>query len=132
LLGIFITLKILFLDLLMSWNFIVALVIGIVCLAVLVFMFYFPLTVLLGGWDDNSIRDFKKAVTMSGPSKMIVGQIAKTILKAIPRSRLHNRFKYDESAAFAELKELVALREQNRDAATGNPGSKKARLLAML
>ncbi|NMC08029.1 MAG: hypothetical protein GYA24_22685 [Candidatus Lokiarchaeota archaeon] len=129
--SIFFTLKTLLLDLIMSWNFIVALVIGVLVLAVLVFMFYFPLTVLLGGWDDNSIRDFKKAVTMSGPSKMIVGPIAKTILKTIPRSRLHNRFKYDESAAFAELKELVALRDQNRDAAAGKPGSKKAQLLAM-
>ena len=28
-------------------------------LLILVFAFYFPLTVVLGGWDDNSISDLR-------------------------------------------------------------------------
>ncbi|MBN2150123.1 MAG: hypothetical protein JW839_01630 [Candidatus Lokiarchaeota archaeon] len=130
--GVFTALKLLVLDPLMKWNFIVAIAIGIAGIAVLVFTFYFPLTVLLGGWDDNSISDFKRVVKMTGPSKILVNPIAKMIFKTVPIARLHNRFKYDESEAFAELKELVALRDENRENAAAKPLSKKGRLLSML
>ncbi|MEX2682443.1 MAG: hypothetical protein Q6373_012650 [Candidatus Sigynarchaeota archaeon] len=128
---VFVTLKISVLDPLMRWNTIVAIAIGIAGIAILVFTFYFPLTVLLGGWDDNSISDFRKVVKMTGPSKIIVNPIAKMIFKTVPVARLHNRYKYDETEAFVELKELVALRDENRGKAATKPVSRKDRLLSM-
>lgn len=130
--GIFITLKATVLDLLLSWNFFVALGLGIFVMGVLVFTFYFPLTVLLGGWDENSVRDFKKVVHMSGPSKFIVAPIARLVFKTVPRAKLHNRFKFDDTAAIQELRELVVLREQGRSATGGKLVNKKASLLSML
>jgi hypothetical protein len=111
--GVFLLLKILFIDLLFSWNFWGALVIGLLFIFILVFVLYFPLTVLLGGWDDNSVEDFKKVVTMAGPSRFIISPMSKIILKIIPHSKLHNKFKYDEREAFEELEDLIKIRQGN-------------------
>ncbi|MBD3351021.1 MAG: hypothetical protein GF364_06005 [Candidatus Lokiarchaeota archaeon] len=110
----FYILKVTALEALMDINFYLALVLGIVVLAALALGVYFPLTVLLGGWDDNSIRDFRKVAKMSGPSKIIVVPMSKLIFKTVSISPLHNKFKYDETEAYKEIRELMELRDENR------------------
>ncbi|MBD3187403.1 hypothetical protein GF325_11280 [Candidatus Bathyarchaeota archaeon] len=112
--SIFWVFKALFLDFLLDFNFYMAIAIGLIFLIVLVLLVYFPITVLLGGWDDNSIRDFKKAIKMAGPSRGIARIIGVGVFNAVKISKLHNRFKYDDTGAVKELKELVETRDQNR------------------
>jgi len=115
LLGVFIGLKNLLLDRLWSWSFIGTLIIGVVIILVLVLCLYFPLTILLGGWDDNSIRDLKAAVKMSGPSKVLTKPMIWFIFKVLPYSKLHNKHKFDESEAVRQIRELIQLRDINRE-----------------
>jgi O-antigen/teichoic acid export membrane protein len=112
--SIFLLLKLLLLDALFAWSFWGTLVIGLILIMILVFGFYFPFTALLGGWDDNSLRDLSLAVKMSGISRILVLPMTKLIFKIAPKSSLHNRFKYDEHEAFQEIQELMEIREQNR------------------
>jgi len=106
--------KTLVLDKLWAWSFWGTIIIAVLFLIILVFSFYFPLTVLLGGWDDNSVRDLRMAVKMSGPSKVLTIPMTYLVFKTVKISKLHNKYKYDESEAFKELKELIAEREINR------------------
>ncbi|MHA1682740.1 MAG: hypothetical protein ACTSUE_17505 [Promethearchaeota archaeon] len=106
--------KVLFLEILFAWNFYAALGVGIGFLMILVLILYFPLTVSLGGWDENSMRDFRKAVKMSGPSKGLVRMIAKGVFWAERRASWHNRFKYNDDGVFREIQELVETRDRNR------------------
>lgn len=101
-------------DYLVNVNLYLALVISLVVLFLLVIVLYFPLTVYLGGWDENSLRDFNLANRMAGPSRFIVLPIAKMVNAAAKKAQWHNKFKYDETEAFQELKELVDLREKNK------------------
>lgn len=100
-----------------GWNFILTLIIAVIVLMIMVFAFYFPLTVFLGGWDENSIRDFRKIEKMSGPSRFLVTPMARIIFKTVPHAKLHNRFKYDEKEALREIKELMQERNKNRELA---------------
>ena len=112
--SIFYTLKEVVLLPLFEINMILSLVIAVLVLLVMVIFFYFPLTVLLGGWDDNSLRDFRRAEKMSGPSKILVKPIGKSIYWAAKRAKLHNWKKIPDEAAIKELRELVATRDENR------------------
>ncbi|MHA1717732.1 MAG: hypothetical protein ACTSXP_18975, partial [Promethearchaeota archaeon] len=109
--SIFLIFKALFLDLLFSFNFILAIIIGIVFLAALVLVFYFPLTVFLGGWDKNSIRDFMKVKKMAGPSKILVVPIANSVFFTAQHAKLHDRFRFDDREAYQELKDLIKIRD---------------------
>lgn len=117
--GLFRVLVIFVLTPLWDWNFLVGLVIAIVALLVLVLVLYFPLTVFFGGWDDNSVRDFRRVQEMAGPSKFIVKPLAKLVFATVEHSTLHNKFKYEDPAAFQELHELIALRDRNRARSLG-------------
>ncbi len=112
--GIFLGLKNALIDRLWSWSFWGTLIVGIIFMVILVLGLYFPLTMLLGGWDDNSVRDLKAAVKMCGHSRIIVVPLTKLLFKVMPYSKLHNKFKYDESGAFEELMELNQIRELGR------------------
>jgi O-antigen/teichoic acid export membrane protein len=114
--SIFIILKLTILNLLLNWNFIFGLVLAAILLMFLVLAVYFPLTVFLGGWDENSIKDFKKIQSMVGPSTFIVHPMAKLIFKTVNYSKLHNKFRLDsdlERLAFQELEHLKEIQKQN-------------------
>jgi hypothetical protein len=113
--GTFETLKFFLLDKMWQWSFIGTLIVGFIIILLLVFIFYFPLTVLLGGWDDNSIRDLRAGIKMSGPSKPIVTTLTKLVFVVLPHSKLHNKYKYDETDAFREIQELANERDINRE-----------------
>jgi hypothetical protein len=109
-------LKIVIIQPIWDWNFYVGVVVAILGLMFLVFAFYFPLTVLLGGWDDNSLNDFKKIQSMVGPSGFLVRPMAKMIFMTVPKAKLHNKFRLDlelERLAFQEMEELRELKEKN-------------------
>ncbi|GAB4309747.1 MAG: hypothetical protein Kow0069_09300 [Promethearchaeota archaeon] len=104
-------------DGLLAWNFVAGLVLAVAALVALALVLYFPLTVLLGGWDDNSLRDFRRAREMAGPSKVVVVPLERLVSAAARRARLHGRFEIDDADATLELAELVALRDSNRSRA---------------
>lgn len=113
--GGFTLFKIFMFDWLFTVNFWLAVALGLVFIFGLVLFGYFPLTVFLGGWDENSIADMKKAVKMAGASKIIVVPATFLIFKAAKRAKLHNRFKYDENEAYKEIREIMRIRNQNRE-----------------
>jgi hypothetical protein len=112
--GIFQVLNIFILSPLMKWNLYVSIGLAIVVVMILALVFYFPLTVLLGGWDENSIRDFQKVEKMSGPSRFLVAPMAKLIIRTSTWAPLHNKFKLDSSMALKEIEEILAIRTENR------------------
>ena len=79
------------------FHIIVTIITIVLIILVLLIFGYFPIHTLLGGWDDDSMREFRKAVAMSGPSKFIVYPMFKIIEFALKKSPLHNRFKMDSS-----------------------------------
>ena len=95
-------------------SFYLTLVLAVILLIILALGFYFPLTVWLGGWDDNSFRDFQKAKVMAGPSMFIVNPMFHLVAASVKKAKLHNRFIYDTSDAFREMQELILLRNENR------------------
>ncbi len=110
---VFLVIRILFLDTILQWNIIIGIIVGFLIIAILLFLFYFPLSVLLGGWDENSLRDLKNAVKMSGLSKMIVQPMTFLVFKVAKISKLHNRFKFDEKEALQEIQELIKIRDSH-------------------
>ncbi|MEX2681034.1 MAG: hypothetical protein Q6373_005500 [Candidatus Sigynarchaeota archaeon] len=71
------------------------------------FFIYTPLTALFGGWDDDSVRYFKIAARISGPSRFIAVPMARVLEWAAKRSPWHNKFKFDASGALQEARELM-------------------------
>ena len=106
--------KILIFDTVLEKYNIIAAIVSIVLIIVFLLIFgYFPIHALLGGWDDYSMRDLRKAVAMSGPSKFIVYPMFKMIEAASRISPLHNKFKIDSSEAVNEIAELLELKKQS-------------------
>jgi len=95
------------------FHIIVTIITIVLIILVLLIFGYFPIHTLLGGWDDDSMREFRKAVAMSGPSKFIVYPMFKIIEFASKKSPLHNRFKMDSSEALKEVQELLEIRRQS-------------------
>lgn len=84
-------------------------VIGIIFVS-LSFGLYHPITTLLGGYDDDYLRHFAKAVEMSGPSKPIAKFVYLEATLFRKWSKLHNRFKMDETEAVKEVQELYQMK----------------------
>ena len=76
---------------------------------------YFPLTAIFGGWDDASLKEFRKVVKISGPSKFIVTGMYKMLKKLCKMSPLHNKFPLDDEAALRESRELDIIKEESRE-----------------
>lgn len=93
-------------------TFIPALVISIIILILIILFGYIPLTGFLGGWDIVSLRDFKNAALMSGPSKFFVWPVYKITEKACHKSKLHNRFPIEASDAMQEARELNEIKKR--------------------
>jgi hypothetical protein len=107
-------LKILWFDAVIDrYPMIVTIITIVLMILILLVVGYFPIHTLLGGWDEDSMREFRKAVAMSGPSKFIVYPMFKLIEFASKKSPLHNRFKMDSSEALKEVEELLEIRRQS-------------------
>ncbi len=79
----------------------------------LIFIFFFPVTSLLGGWDDNNLRDFRKAMIMSGPSKPLVWIMYKSVEIPSRISKYHDQFGISADEAEEEAWELLQLKKAN-------------------
>nr|MDO8087974.1 hypothetical protein [Candidatus Sigynarchaeum springense] len=96
-----------------AFGFYAAIGVALVVLLLILLFGYLPLTALLGAWDTNSLRDFKNAARMSGPSKWFVWPMYKVTEKMCSKSKLFNRFPLEADEALAEARELLALKEAN-------------------
>lgn len=73
---------------------------------------YFSVIALFGGYDDNTLRDFKKAVELSGPSKIIVNLWYKGANFGAKHSKLHNKFPMNYDHVEQEIKELTEMKKK--------------------
>jgi hypothetical protein len=83
---------------------------------IIVFVTYFPLICILGGFDDYQLFVFKKALEISGPSKPIFGFIYKLMLKSVEIARklgTHGRFPIPYEEAHHEIRQLMELKRAN-------------------
>ncbi len=108
-----------YLPLMAQYGFIIAVIPFIIIMIIVAIFGYYPLTALLGGWDDASIAEFANVVKISGPSKGIVRPMYDMIKKCAKKSPLHNRFILDDEAAFRESKELDRMRAENASKLVG-------------
>ncbi len=76
---------------------------------------FFPVHAFMGGWDDDSLRIFEKAVHLSGPSKPIVTFIYKSVTKIAKFSPFHGRFPIPQAEADRDIAELMHIRREKLD-----------------
>ncbi len=79
------------------------------------FVFWVPLTVFFGGWDNNSVEVFEKSVKMAGLAKVFTIPMLKGMKWAVKRAKLHGKFSFDSELAEQEAKELMLMKEQGID-----------------
>jgi hypothetical protein len=85
---------------------IITVLLGIFCIP---FFGYLPLTGILGAWDDFQLYTFRKAVEMSGPSRIFFIPFYCAInfgVKIGRKLKLHNRFRIPWEEAEQEIIEL--------------------------
>jgi hypothetical protein len=100
----------------LTFNF--ALVVSAFVLFIAVIFTYFPLTVLLGGWDDYQLFTFKEAVKLSGPSKLIFKPVLKLITRIArfgKKKGIHGRFSIPYKEAHEEIIELMELKRKTKN-----------------
>ncbi|NMC04301.1 MAG: hypothetical protein GYA24_03770 [Candidatus Lokiarchaeota archaeon] len=84
---------------------------------VMFFVFFFPLTAILGGWDDYSFFMFKKAVSLSGPSKPLLKFLEREVeacIKISKRLKLHGRWPIPYQEAHAEMEKLTLMKKEGK------------------
>jgi hypothetical protein len=59
----------------------ITITISMLILFVVLLFIYFPLNMIVGGWDDYMLFTFKKAIDLSGPSKPIFLMLYKVMVK---------------------------------------------------
>jgi energy-coupling factor transporter transmembrane protein EcfT len=79
---------------------------GIVLLVIPYFI-WVPLTVFLGAWDDAGRNSFRDASKISGFAGFLLKPMYRGLNWASQRSSMFNRFKFDDSLALKEAKELM-------------------------
>jgi len=94
-------------------GFFPAIIIALVLLLLIVLFVYLPLTALLGGWDTMSLREFKQAAQMSGPSKLFVWPMYKMTELACKKSKLFNKHPIDSTEAMIEARELWEMKKSH-------------------
>lgn len=77
------------------------------------FLIYFPLTALMGGWDDGSIAILETASKISGGGRFFAVPFYKIIKFFASKSKLHNKFGVDETKPLDEVKELMTIKNEN-------------------
>jgi hypothetical protein len=93
--------------------FVVAIILVIFLLIIIILFGYLPLTALLGGWDTQSLLDFKRAAKMSGPSKWYVWRMYQVTEKVANMSKLHNKYPIHSEEAIQEARELLVIKKLN-------------------
>ncbi len=93
-----------------SLGFLPAIGIALVMMFVAMMFVYLPLTGVLGGWDTDSLREFKYAARMSGPSKWFVWPMYQITERACQKSKLFNKYRIKADDAIAEARELLAIK----------------------
>jgi len=79
-----------------------------------VFLIYIPVVSYLGFWDKRSLKTFKRAVAMSGPSIWLIWPMYKLFEKFYEKSPLKKRSRMDlGDVAKEELVELAIIKSQN-------------------
>nr|MDO8112360.1 hypothetical protein [Candidatus Sigynarchaeota archaeon] len=101
-------------------GFIPAVCIALGVMLVMLMFGYLPLTALFGAWDTDSLREFKQAARMSGPSRWFVWPMYLLTEKACRKSHMFNKYPINADAAIAEARELVAIMESHRVAQGAN------------
>ncbi|MBD3351251.1 MAG: hypothetical protein GF364_07170 [Candidatus Lokiarchaeota archaeon] len=81
----------------------ITLLLGIIALPLLI---YLPLTGILGGWDDYQLKIFKKSISLSGITKVIVRPFYKMVQYWTGKSPWHNKFMIPHKKAEEQIKEL--------------------------
>ncbi|MEX2728771.1 MAG: lipopolysaccharide biosynthesis protein [Candidatus Sigynarchaeum springense] len=71
--------------------------------------YFFPLA-LLGGYDKHTLEDFKNAVALAGPSKIVVVPWYKCASLAARISPLHDKFPMYYDHVGEEIEELMAMK----------------------
>jgi hypothetical protein len=98
-----------------NYNFYAALIPSVIMLGSVLFIVYFPLTALLGAWDDTNLEEFRKAAIMSGPSKRLVMPLYNAIAKICARSKYHNRFALPMEGVEKAARELLLIKRTKRE-----------------
>ena len=88
--------------------------ITVILFILMLLLVYYPLTALLGGWDDENLEAFHKAAALSGPSKFIVWPLYRIISAICKHSPLHNKFRMDSDEAFKEAQELLEIKKSHQ------------------
>ncbi|MFX0098749.1 MAG: hypothetical protein ACFFCS_04150 [Candidatus Hodarchaeota archaeon] len=96
-------------DIIGTW---LALIPTIGLLFILVLFVYFPITAILGGFDDSAEEILLKAKKMSGIGRFIVSPMYAMIKMAAKRTKLHNRFALDDTEAIKEGRELMIIKNK--------------------
>jgi uncharacterized membrane protein len=107
--------RLIFNPLVLKYGMIIAIIPSILFLVSVVIFLFFPLTGLLGVWDKGSIETLRRAVLISGPGKIFSVPAFKILEKAIKISKLHGKFEIDDSEAIQEARELMIIKNQNRE-----------------
>lgn len=82
-------------------------ILGVIVLPLFV---YGPLTVFFGSWDTFSMDTMRRAVKISGPSKILTIPMFKLLEWTVKISPFHNRFAQDATEATQEARELMEMK----------------------
>ncbi len=98
-----------------KYGFYISIGISIFFLLLAILLVYFPVSALLGAWDDENLKEFEKAAFMSGPSKIFVIPVFKMVKWMSKKSPLHNKFAPDMEIIEQQARELLLLKKTNRE-----------------
>ncbi|MHA1370866.1 MAG: hypothetical protein ACTSRA_14285, partial [Promethearchaeota archaeon] len=108
--------KLIFIPMEVSFGTLIALIpFMALFLFIIPFFVYFPLTVVFGAWDQGSLDILRKATKISGPGKLFTVPMFKLISSLSRISPLHGIFSVDDSAALKEARELMQIKNKNRE-----------------
>jgi O-antigen/teichoic acid export membrane protein len=96
-----------------NYDFMIAIIIIALIFTGLSLGLYHPVATMLGGYDDEYMVQFKKAVKMSGPSKWIASLIYNEVALFRKHSPLHNRFMMHADEAHKEAQALFIQKFSN-------------------
>ena len=91
--------------------FVLAAIFLVASLYIVPALIIFPMYGFLGGWDDKSIDDFKKAAVLSGPSRKIVSMFYRKTKFGYDHSPWKGKFVMPHELANKEAEELTLIRK---------------------
>ncbi|MBD3185460.1 hypothetical protein GF325_01425 [Candidatus Bathyarchaeota archaeon] len=88
----------------------------LIAYVVMLFFVFFPLTAMLGGWDDYQVFTFEKACNLAGPSRPLFKLVLRSIKLGVRIGRklgLHGRFGIPYETAHQQIRELMELKRKH-------------------